>query len=51
MVDSQLVELVAEKLAMVASTVSSKFLESMAKKEGFLFAETLTGAVASITID
>ncbi|BGP44057.1 hypothetical protein JCM10449v2_008114 [Rhodotorula kratochvilovae] len=32
-----------EKLAMCASTVSSKMLESMAKKEGFQFRETLTG--------
>ena len=28
---------------MCASTVSSKMLESMAKKEGFQFRETLTG--------
>lgn len=32
-----------EKLAMVASTVSSKMLESMATTEGFKFAECLTG--------
>lgn len=32
-----------EKLAMVASTVSSKMIESMAKAEGFKFAECLTG--------
>lgn len=32
-----------EKLAMVASAVSSKMLESMAKAEGFKFAECLTG--------
>ncbi|GAA5845911.1 hypothetical protein JCM9279_002421 [Rhodotorula babjevae] len=32
-----------ENLAMCASTVSSKMLESMAKKEGFQFRETLTG--------
>lgn len=31
------------KLAMVASTVSSKMIESMAQKEGFKFAECLTG--------
>ncbi|KAL0212515.1 hypothetical protein RCL1_006141 [Eukaryota sp. TZLM3-RCL] len=31
------------KAAMLASTVSSKFLGAMAKKEGFLFDETLTG--------
>ncbi|EJD05673.1 phosphoglucomutase 1 [Fomitiporia mediterranea MF3/22] len=31
------------KLAMVASTVSSKIVEAMALKEGFKFAETLTG--------
>lgn len=31
------------KLAMVASTVSSKMVESMALKEGFHFAECLTG--------
>jgi len=33
----------AEKLAMLASTVSSKMLETVAKKEGFRFEETLTG--------
>ncbi|KAF8326350.1 uncharacterized protein EI90DRAFT_3229921 [Cantharellus anzutake] len=33
-----------EKLAMVASTVSSKMLEAMARIEGFKFAESLTGA-------
>ncbi|CEQ40857.1 SPOSA6832_02532, partial [Sporobolomyces salmonicolor] len=32
-----------EKLAMCASTVSSKMLRSMAQKEGFVFRETLTG--------
>lgn len=32
-----------EKLAMCASTVSSKMLRSMAEKEGFRFEETLTG--------
>ncbi|KAG9019489.1 Phosphoglucomutase-3 [Tulasnella sp. 427] len=32
-----------EKLAMVASTVSSKMLESMANAEGFKFTECLTG--------
>lgn len=31
------------KLAMLATTVSSRILASMAKKEGFLFKETLTG--------
>ncbi|KAJ3217853.1 Phosphoglucomutase-3 [Dinochytrium kinnereticum] len=31
------------KLAMVASTVSSKMLRSMAEREGFYFEETLTG--------
>ncbi|CAI2166348.1 14746_t:CDS:10 [Funneliformis geosporum] len=31
------------KLAMLASTVSSKMLEKMAKDEGFYFEETLTG--------
>lgn len=31
------------KLAMLASTVSSRMLESMAKKEGFHFQDTLTG--------
>lgn len=31
------------KAVMISSTVSSKFLESMAKKEGFIFEETLTG--------
>lgn len=29
--------------AMIASTVSSKILQTMAKHEGFLFEETLTG--------
>jgi hypothetical protein len=33
-----------DKLAMVASTVSSKMIESMAKIEGFKFTECLTGA-------
>lgn len=32
-----------EKLAMVASTVSSKMLEAMAEAEGFRFLECLTG--------
>nr|CAG8494229.1 3697_t:CDS:10 [Entrophospora candida] len=32
-----------EKVAMLASTVSSKMLSSVAKKEGFYFGETLTG--------
>ena len=32
-----------EKLYMVASTVSSKFLKSMSQQEGFLFEECLTG--------
>jgi phosphoglucomutase len=32
-----------DKLAMVASTVSSKMLEKMAKVEGFAFKESLTG--------
>ena len=32
-----------EKLAMLASTVSSRMLLAMAEKEGFLFKETLTG--------
>ncbi|KAF2656034.1 hypothetical protein K491DRAFT_692391 [Lophiostoma macrostomum CBS 122681] len=32
-----------EKLAMLASTVSSRMLHSMASKEGFHFTETLTG--------
>lgn len=32
-----------EKLYMVASTVSSKFLKSMARKKGFLFEDCLTG--------
>lgn len=29
--------------AMIASTVSSKILQTMAEREGFLFEETLTG--------
>lgn len=32
-----------DKLAMLASTVSSKMLAIVAKKEGFQFRETLTG--------
>ncbi|KAK4701303.1 phosphoglucomutase, partial [Phenoliferia sp. Uapishka_3] len=32
-----------DKLAMCASTVSSKMLKTMAEKEGFVFRETLTG--------
>jgi phosphoglucomutase len=32
-----------EELAMLASTVSSRMLSAMAKKEGFKFTETLTG--------
>ncbi|GAA5950012.1 hypothetical protein JCM3765_004164 [Sporobolomyces pararoseus] len=36
-------ELPIDKLAMCASTVSSKMLRSMAEKEGFVFRETLTG--------
>lgn len=32
-----------DKLAMVASTVSSKMIEAMAKREGFKFVECLTG--------
>ncbi|KAH9946369.1 phosphoglucomutase 1 [Epithele typhae] len=35
------------KLAMVASTVSSKMIEAMAHAEGFKFAECLTGVVPS----
>lgn len=33
------------KLAMIASTVSSKILQRMAHREGFTFVECLTGAV------
>jgi hypothetical protein len=33
----------ADKLAMVASTVSSKMVEAIAAKEGFAFVECLTG--------
>jgi hypothetical protein len=33
----------ADKLAMVASTVSSKMVEAIAAKEGFTFVECLTG--------
>jgi phosphomannomutase len=32
-----------DKLAMVASTVSSKMIEAMAEVEGFKFVECLTG--------
>jgi len=35
-----------EKLAMVASTVSSKMIEAMAKLEGFKFVECLTGSLS-----
>lgn len=35
--------IIIDKLAMLASTVSSKMLEKMAKVEGFYFEETLTG--------
>lgn len=35
--------LLLEKLAMVASTVSSKLIGAMAAKEGFKFVESLTG--------
>lgn len=38
-----LTEKPSDRLAMVASTVSSKMLESMAKLEGFKFVECLTG--------
>lgn len=34
----------AEKLCMVASTVSSKMIEAMAATEGFKFTECLTGS-------
>ena len=34
----------AEKLSMVASTVSSKMIEAMAAAEGFNFTECLTGS-------
>lgn len=36
-------DLFADKLAMVASTVSSKMVEAMAHAEGFKFVECLTG--------
>jgi hypothetical protein len=35
--------IITEKLAMVASTVSSKLIGAMAAKEGFKFVESLTG--------
>jgi len=35
--------LATEKLAMVASTVSSKMVQRMAHQEGFTFVECLTG--------
>ncbi|KAG8685022.1 Phosphoglucomutase-3 [Ceratobasidium sp. 395] len=38
-----LIEVEIEKLAMVASTVSSKLIGAMAAKEGFKFVESLTG--------
>lgn len=37
--------LITGKLAMIASTVSSKILQRMAQREGFTFVECLTGAV------
>jgi phosphomannomutase len=37
-------DLTTEKLAMVASTVSSKMIQQMAHQEGFMFVECLTGA-------
>lgn len=36
--------LATEKLAIVASTVSSKMVQQMARQEGFTFVECLTGA-------
>ena len=36
-------DLAIEKLAMVASTVSSKMIQRMAHQEGFTFVECLTG--------
>ena len=36
-----------EKIAIVASTVSSKMLEAMAEKEGFRFVECLTGMLCT----
>jgi phosphomannomutase len=38
----------AGKLAMVASTVSSKMIEAMAQHEGFKFVECLTGKLPDI---
>ena len=35
--------MIEAKLAMVASTVSSKMIEAMANAEGFTFTECLTG--------
>jgi len=35
--------MMAGRVAMVCSTVSSKMLRAMAQKEGFYFEETLTG--------
>lgn len=37
-------DLTTEKLAMVASTVSSKMVQRIAHQEGFTFVECLTGA-------
>jgi phosphomannomutase len=37
-------DILLEKLAMVASTVSSKLIGAMAAKEGFKFVESLTGS-------
>ena len=36
-------DLATEKLAMVASTVSSKMVQQIARQEGFTFVECLTG--------
>lgn len=38
------------KLAMVASTVSSKMIEAIAHAEGFKFAECLTGEYATLPV-
>lgn len=37
-------DLATERLAMVASTVSSKMVQYIARQEGFTFVECLTGA-------
>jgi phosphomannomutase len=41
---------ILDKLAMVASTVSSKMIETIAEVEGFKFKECLTGEFCSLSL-